>query len=723
MTSPRSQNPLGINIITGINKIISSMRYSPRVTILLVLFCSLLLVRGSASAQIWEIEPLLMPNGSGYSEILPDFSLEASKHHHSGYVNILLFPVTLASNAETITEQERRQLVISAENLSQELEAICQQVALSFMTCQVEVVPIFTRQDALNNQNLKYFDNDLSAIFIPDGNPDIAMQIIGGTLIEGALVRAYQQNVVIGGTGGGGSLLSAVMLKGFNPGFGPSSALHFNAVSVWGNAEQHGFLFGIQDAILDTYFFQDGNIARLLNAISTPGTPHIGVGVDSGSGASTPLGNHIESVYGRTGVMVLDSATYHSYDSVRYLGCGDTGTAILPCTPILSLRNVLVHMLAPGDFQYDFASKEHSLEAPPPQIERTFSSIQLPRGAGTLILSGGIGPVPDTNLVLKRFVEVSGGAEGDFLIVTAGYPTEVEAQAVSQRLAAAMGVFADSLNITKDNPVADLAGTYDGILVTSNDPSQISPELLSPIIDQWKQGTTLLLDDAAATLAGEKYASKSPPPGGQAYQDISASRSFLLGNVTIANGLRLLPVQIETQLMDSNRWGRFFSLAYNAPKLMVLGLSLDSGIEVNAEKALVLGDNALITLDFGEANLAQGENQAFVFANGLIDVFAPGETITAQTASTELSPVEMPTPVLITATSTPYPTATSTPTLTSTPTPTRTHRPTRTPRPTATPLTQPPPSNPNMNQWMIAFGMMIIIVIIFGLLLNRRRLR
>jgi hypothetical protein len=123
MTSPRSQNPLGINIITGINKIISSMRYSPRVTILLVLFCSLLLIPGSASAQIWEIEPLLMPNGSGYSEILPDFSLEASKHHHSGYVNILLFPVTLASNAETITEQERRQLVISAENLSQELEA------------------------------------------------------------------------------------------------------------------------------------------------------------------------------------------------------------------------------------------------------------------------------------------------------------------------------------------------------------------------------------------------------------------------------------------------------------------------------------------------------------------------------------------------------------------------------------------------------------------------
>jgi cyanophycinase-like exopeptidase len=723
MKSPSSHHRDGIKISFGVNNIISIKRFSPSKAILLVLFCSIVLVPGFTSAQVWDLEPLLMPNGSGYSEILPNFSLEASKHHHSGYVNILLFPVTLASNAETITEQERRQLTINAENLSQELGAICQQVALSYMTCQVEVAPIFTRQDALNSQNLEYFDEDLSAIFIPDGNQDVAMQVIGGTLIEGALVRAYQQNVVIGGTGAGGNLLSAVMLKGYYPGFGPSSALHFNAVDVWGSAEQHGLLFGIQDAIVDTAFFQYGNVGRLLNAISIPGIPHIGIGIDSGSGVSAPLGDHLEGVYGRTGVMILDSATYHSYESVNYLGCGDTGVVILPCTPILSLRNVLVHMLAPGDFQYDFASQEHSLESPPPQIERDFSAIHLPRGAGPLILSGGIGPLPGNNTVLKRFLQASGGAEGKILIVTAGYTSEDVAVTVSQRLAAAMSVTVDHLNLIKGSSIEKDVSNYDGILVTSNDPSQLTREMLSPIIEEWNKGVTLLLDDSAASLAGEKYASNSLPADGHAFQNLTGSRAFLLGNVTVATGLRLLPVQIETRLMDSNHWGRFFSLAYHSPKWVVLGLSVDSGIEIGTEEAVVLGDNALVTLDFRKAKLALGENQAFVFANGLIDVFAPDEAIIGQSASSSLSPIEAPTPVLITATSTPLPTATTTPTLTSTATPTRTHRPTRTPRPTATPLTQPPPSNPGMNQWMIALGTLIIVVILFGLLLNRRKLR
>lgn len=700
-------------------------RTQTRTVWLFIIFIIFLLLPSldNGYAQFRDLNPLLIPNGGGYSEILSDFSIYTSKHHHSGFVNILLLPVTLASNSQEITLEERQQLKSLADNYSQEISAICQQVALSYMTCRVEVAPIFTRPDALNSQNLSYFNQNLSAIFIPDGNPDIAMQVIGGTLIEGALVRAYQQNVAIGGTGAGSNLLSATMLKGYQPGFNAISAMHFSAIDVWGDAERHGFLFGVQHAILDTSIFQSGNLGRLINAISIPGNPHLGVGIDAGTGVTIPYGDRLENVYGRTGVMVLDAATYHSFESTHYIGCGENGVAILPCTPLLSTRNLLVHMLAPGDFQYDLITRQHSLDPPDTEVERDFGLIRLPDKAGTLILSGGLLPLRESNLILERFVEIAGGPESSILIIVAGYPSIVEAQATAQRLAAAMGVAADILLINPNEGVQSLPkDKYDGILLSGKDPNRIDPAIASLVADQWRRGTALLLDDAAASLAGEKYILRFPSPGGQPYEDISASRTFISGQIETTNGLRLLPIQIETQLLEGNRWGRLFSLVYNHPKWIGLGLSAHSGLEVGGDGAIVLGENVLITLDFRQARLALGENNAYVFANGLMDVYAPGEAISSQLASMNLAPVEAPTPVLITATPTPLPTATSTPTPTSTAIPTRTHRPTRTPRPTATPLAIPPPSDPNLNQWLIAFGTLIIIIVLFGLLLNRRKL-
>jgi hypothetical protein len=48
--------------------------------------------------------------------------------------------------------------------------------------------------------------------------------------------------------------------------------------------------------------------------------------------------------------------------------------------------------------------------------------------------------------------------------------------------------------------------------------------------------------------------------------------------------------------------------------------------------------------------------------------------------------------------------------------------PTRTPRPTPTPIPIPPPSNPNTTQMMVIFGIMVVLVVIFGLWLNRNRM-
>jgi hypothetical protein len=50
-----------------------------------------------------------------------------------------------------------------------------------------------------------------------------------------------------------------------------------------------------------------------------------------------------------------------------------------------------------------------------------------------------------------------------------------------------------------------------------------------------------------------------------------------------------------------------------------------------------------------------------------------------------------------------------------------TPEPTRMARPTPTPLPVPPPSNPNTTQMLVIFGVLVVLVVIFGLILNRNR--
>jgi len=54
-------------------------------------------------------------------------------------------------------------------------------------------------------------------------------------------------------------------------------------------------------------------------------------------------------------------------------------------------------------------------------------------------------------------------------------------------------------------------------------------------------------------------------------------------------------------------------------------------------------------------------------------------------------------------------------------TPTEVMKPTRLPRPTPTPIPTPPPTNPKTIQMMAAFGILVVVVILFGIFINRRQ--
>lgn len=55
------------------------------------------------------------------------------------------------------------------------------------------------------------------------------------------------------------------------------------------------------------------------------------------------------------------------------------------------------------------------------------------------------------------------------------------------------------------------------------------------------------------------------------------------------------------------------------------------------------------------------------------------------------------------------------------PTPTFMLKSTHAPRPTPTPIPTPPPTNPKTIQLMAAFGVLVVVVILFGIFINRRQ--
>jgi hypothetical protein len=137
---------------------------------------------------------------------------------------------------------------------------------------------------------------------------------------------------------------------------------------------------------------------------------------------------------------------------------------------------------------------------------------------------------------------------------------------------------------------------------------------------------------------------------------------------------------------------------------------------------MVLGKQAAFVLDLRSAALDHGTQGEYVIANGLLDVFATGDEVLPQTADIHDNPLRAatPEPPTPTPTLTPQPTATLQPTPNPTdtplePTPTRAHR------PTATPQTIPPPTNMSTTNLMVLLGVLIVIVILIGVLINYQR--
>jgi cyanophycinase len=667
------------------------------------------LVQAQQPTQRW-----LAPIGGGYADVYAGYCARVVSLARNNQINILVLGMTYSSNAQSITEAERQVNLRDAEERRFQVEQACQRAAPEGVTSRAVLAPIFTRSDALDEQQLaQYFPENLTAIFFLGGDQKVAMQVIAGTPLEAALQAAYERGVAIGGTSAGSGLQAATMLADYNPNFAADNALDFGAPEVWNTAEQHGLLFGVQAAILDQHFQQRGRIGRLLNALALPNVPHVGIGVDAYTGVWVADETRLQDVFGLYVVTILDEETYHAAQTVRYVGKDQT----------LSLRNVLVHLLAPGDFSYDLQTRQHSLQAPPTTLQRDFADLRIPEGAGTLFLGGNLTGQKLQHPAVQQFLQEAGGDQAQLLIVSVGYPSERSALNAAEEILNTWGGKGQAVALMPGNPLI-VPPEVTGVWMIGKDQSLVDPTGLLAIQEAWRAGKPLLMDNAAAALAGSFYSAHPPTPRDAELAEVATQASFLAQRTNVRPGIGLVSACFEPQLLNDNRVGRMFSLAYNHPELVTFALMQDAALVITTEGAQVLGENAVLALDLRQATLALGENQGFVIANGLLDVFAPGDVIEALSVEEAAQRTPQPTPELI------WPTATTTiaPTMTQTAQPmaTESSQPTATvPTPSEVPTTamaeQPQPGGLLLGWGLWAGGILLVAALAYLALRRGRR--
>jgi len=608
------------------------------------LLCIIFTYSGIAAAQ--STPGLLLPIGAGYTDTYSAMGKYAVDNARGDVVHILLLATPYSTNSDHISEGERTQNLKDAEERRIQTDGACQRNIPegSTLTCKVELLPIFTQEDAKDPANLAYFTDDVSMIFILGGDQETGIGAIIHTPIEDRINELHEMGTIIAGTSAGAAMQSVVMIADLSTGYGVDDGLFAGAAEIWNSEDKRGFSFGIQNAVVDQHFFQRARIGRLLNVIAQPDIPNVGVGVDAYTGVVS--NNEVLSdVFGLYAVAILDAETYHAADGVKYVTIDPNRP------PIMSFRNIVYHLLAPGDVTYDLNTRTSSLANPAPTLERNFDSLTLPAGAGPLILSGDLIDNLEDSAVLNQFKEIAG--ENIFIIAT-GYPSGRSAETAIKKYTEALAMDVQSVYV-EDQPIEIPEGTS-AVLVIGKNQSKVKPEALAALKDFWLAGNPVMADNAAMPMFGAFYAPHEPTPDDSELEELATQKSFWQGRTKIQPGLGWVNITLEPQIIADKRFGRLTSLAYNHPELLAFGINKDTAILFDAEGAKTIGDNGIFVFDFRKATLQLGTNEGFTVANAMLDVFVPGDLIQPELADMNARFDPAPTPAL--PTQIPAPTAT-----------------------------------------------------------------
>src|SRR5687768_8341405 len=199
-----------------------------------------------------------VPIGSGYSaETLQLFARTAVQHDTNGTVDILVIPITFATNAFTITNGERQQNLTLADNRRGLVESACNAVRLSGQTCRVVLAPVLVRDDAFLQSNLNLFVANMDGMYILGGDQTIAMQVVANTPFEAKMADAFNAGAAVGGNSAGAAVESFNMIGGYTGNNGPENGFQQGSVDLWlpggSDPNRRGLSFGTTSLILDQH--------------------------------------------------------------------------------------------------------------------------------------------------------------------------------------------------------------------------------------------------------------------------------------------------------------------------------------------------------------------------------------------------------------------------------------------------------------------------------------
>jgi cyanophycinase len=571
-----------------------------------------------------------VPIGSGYSSrTLQLFARQAVQHDTDGVVEILVIPITFATNAFQISNGERQQNLTLADNRRGLVENACNAVKLPHQTCHAVLAPVLVRDDAFLADNLALFPAALDGMYILGGDQTIAMQVVANTPFEAKMADAFNAGAVVSGNSAGAAVESLNMIGGYTGNNGPENGFQQGSVDLWlpggSDPNRRGLSFGMTTAVLDQHEYQRGRIARLINTSFTTGL--LGIGADADTGMVIMNEDELTEVTGATSVMVIDLQTYHA-----------TGRFAGP-TNSLAIQGVTTHLIPPGGFGYDLTMRRPVVDGhplPAPAITgRSFDALHLPPGHGPLMLSGDLSS-DRAGSAAQRFVALSGGSNARLLVLTLGYAKSTDAQANAKAFASALQPFVSNtvqwfvVDSKNQTAVQNVMANATGILVTAPDQSRVMNAfagISSTLRNAWAGGKVVLADNAVAAALGQAM-STDPTPTSSGLEGDSME-DFLISGVSIQPGLNWIPgVAVEPRMVMDRHWGRAYNHLYRNHALLGLGVDVNTAIEFTSTDAQVWGENTVVVFDGRYGSYALGMNDALSARYVLLDTFVEGDAIT-----------------------------------------------------------------------------------------------
>jgi cyanophycinase len=599
--------------------------------------CLILLLFASFNFQSVQAEAgtehTYVPIGSGYSSAtLQLFARQAVQHDTDGTVEILVIPITYATNAYNISNGERQKNLDLANNRRGQIETACNAVKLANQTCHAVLAPVLVRDDAFLPENLALFPSELDGMFILGGDQTIAMQVVANTPFEASMAAAFNAGAVVSGNSAGAAVQSINMIGGYTGNNGPENGFQQGSVDLWlpggSDPDRRGLSFGMTTAVLDQHEFQRGRIARLINTSFTTGL--LGIGMDADTGAVITNEDTLTDVTGATATIIIDLQTYNA--SGHFAGPTDS----------LAVHGLTTHLIPPGGFGYDLTHRRPLVDGhplPAPLIAgRSFDVLHLPSATyGSLILAGDLRS-DLSGSVTQRFVALSGGTGNASLVVLAlGYAKNADAQADAK-------AYATALQSQVTNPVQwfvvdsrvnqtalqNAINEATGILVTSPDQSRVMNAFasISPSLrNAWAGGKVILADNAAAAALGQAVSTDATPTSSGL--ESASMGDFLFNGVTIEEeGLNWNPgVAVEPRMVVDRHWGRLYNHLYRNHALLGLGVDVNTAIEFTPTGANVWGLNTVSVFDGRFATYGLGTNNALSERFVLLDTYVDGDML------------------------------------------------------------------------------------------------